>query len=411
MTNYTPVASEETLNLQEIDAISLQEAYYALQKELDETKKRNENLEAQLDTLRNAQYEINTQKEYLEVIVGELETQNTAVEIQKKQLIDSVKALESSKNELSAKNLIMIDVVAKLETKQGEVEMQRQYMLEIINELEESKIEISQQNLVLEQTTEIVKRAYGNITDSINYAKRIQDALLPNKDLLKDWFQDYFILFKPTDVVSGDFYWFTQVKNKVVVIVADCTGHGIPGAFMSILSIESLHYIVNVQGIDDADQIVNQLHENTRLLLRQHETKNMDGMDIAVVIVDLKHKILEFAGANNPLVLIKNGEMHHIKADRFAVGGYQKEDKREFTKHIFHVTEGDSFYIYSDGYQDMCGGADSRRFISQRFRRVLREISAKSMPAQKTILKKIMKFWLRREVKHLDDILVMGIQI
>jgi len=348
------VNPKQILNMQEIDLISLQNVCRDLQKELEDTKKRNKKLETQLDKLQNAQYEISTQKEYLEVIVGELETQNTAVENQKQQLTENVKALESGK---------------------------------------------------------ILEHAYGNITDSVNYAKRIQEALLPNRDLLKDWFQDYFILFKPTDVVSGDFYWFTQVKNKVVVIAADCTGHGIPGAFMSILAIESLHYIVNVQGIDDADQIVNQLHENTRLLLRQHETKNMDGMDIAVVIIDLKHKILEFAGANNPLVLIKNGEMHHIKADRFAVGGYQKEDKREFTKHIFHVKEGDRFYIYSDGYQDMCGGVDSRRFISQRFRRVLHEISFKSMLAQKTILKKIMKFWLRKEAKHLDDILVMGIQI
>ncbi len=397
----TPIPNLPT---QESHELSWKEAYDTLQDELIELRKQNKILEKELKIKEDTEYEMNTQKIYLETIVEELVVNQDLLEEGKKNFEALIEELEVSKR-------IAEKTVEELEFKQSEVEMQQQYMADIILQLEASEKEISDKNKILERTSTLINRAYENITDSINYAKRIQDAMLPAPALLKDWFQDYFILFEPTSIVSGDFYWFTQVKNKVIVVAADCTGHGIPGAFMSILAIESLHYIVNVQGVDNADQIINLLHENTRTLLRQHETKNMDGMDIALVIIDLKHKILEYAGANNSLILIKNNEFIKVKADRFAVGGYQREEKREFTKHVFHVKEGDTFYIYSDGYQDMCGGPDSRRFMSQRFRHLLHEISLKEMRVQKMILSKVMRFWLRHETKHLDDVLVLGVRI
>jgi serine phosphatase RsbU (regulator of sigma subunit) len=289
--------------------------------------------------------------------------------------------------------------------------MQRDYLTTMVQELEKSQNEVVEKNKLLEKTSKTLHEAFINIKSSINYAKRIQDAMLPNKGLLERFFQDSFIFFKPKDVVSGDFYWYTMAGNKIIVAAVDCTGHGVPGAFMSMLGMELLHHVVNVQRFDSPDEILNQLHNNIRRVLKQEKGENRDGMDIALLVIDKKNKVMEFAGAHNPLIWIQDNEMHHIKADRQAIGGFQREPNKNFTKQIIHYKEGAVFYLFSDGYQDLCHGKTGKRFMSSKFRTLLHEIHQKPMHKQEKILNNVKKYWIKKDSQQLDDILVIGIKV
>lgn len=377
-----------------------------------------EELEAQKESFEQS-------NEYLINLVEDAEAQKSAIEYQHKLLQEQqdkitqqnkafeniVEELRTNQDEINMQKEYLLTMVQEMENKQAEIEMQRDYLTTMVQQLETSQNEVVEKNKLLEQTSKILQDAFTNIKSSINYAKRIQDAMLPNKGLLERFFQDSFIFFKPKDVVSGDFYWYTVAGNKIIVAAVDCTGHGVPGAFMSMLGMELLHHIVNVQRFDTADEILNQLHINVRRVLKQESGENRDGMDISLLIIDKRNKSLEFAGAHNPLIWIRNKELQQVKADRQSIGGFQREPAKNFTKHIIHYEAGDVFYIFSDGYQDMCNGKTGKRFMSSRFRSVLAEIHQHPMHKQEEILNKIKKYWIKKDSQQLDDILVIGIRV
>lgn len=274
--------------------------------------------------------------------------------------------------------------------------------------------EIHKQNLLLEEQKKITQKAIHDLRSSINYACRIQQTMLPELDLFQQLLPEHFIFFQPRDIVSGDFYWIFEKDQKVILAACDCTGHGVPGAFMSMIGLEQLLEIVNVNHIVSADGILNQLHRGVMTILKQDKTSTQDGMDIALCVIDKEKQVLEFAGAKNPLVYVQNGELHVIKGNRFPIGGVMGTKEREFTKHLVDLSladdNGTSIYLYSDGFQDQFGGPDDKKFKSRPFRQMLYEHSHETMDTQRQLLANTLNNWMQ-DGKQLDDVLVIGATI
>lgn len=273
--------------------------------------------------------------------------------------------------------------------------------------VEERTKQIKAQNKELNRRNEEIKRKNKDITSSINYAKRIQDAMLPIQNEITSAFDDSFILFKPRDIVSGDFYWFAKKNGKIVITAVDCTGHGVPGAFMSLIGSEILSSIVG-QNVLDAAQILEKMNKYVVAALKQEETSNQDGMDMALCVIDPQEKRVDFAGAKNPLVYIKDEEVHYIKGSRKGIGGHQ--EKGVYTMESIHYETPTYFYIFSDGYQDQFGGPKNRKFMIKRLRNLLLDIHKLPGERQKAILDETIEDWMKNR-EQTDDILLMGFRL
>jgi serine phosphatase RsbU (regulator of sigma subunit) len=263
--------------------------------------------------------------------------------------------------------------------------------------LMQSKMELEQKN--------------QDTLDSIIYAKKIQDAILPMHSRLKEWLPDSFIFHLPRDIVSGDFYWYKKTRGKIFIACVDCTGHGVPGAFMSMIGSILLDDIINKKGVDEADEILNHLHSGVVKALKQNQRSkaSKDGMDIALCIIDDNYQKLQFAGAFRPLVHIRNGKLHRIKSDAAPIGGFRGEEP-SFSKHEIKIEKGDAFYIYTDGYADQFGGDRNKKYMTRRFRALLEDISNKSMVDQNQRLQSEFDQW-RGEQDQVDDVLVIGFRV
>lgn len=283
----------------------------------------------------------------------------------------------------------------------------RQQNKNLIEDLKEANQTLEQK--VIERTREI-ELQNKKITDSIQYASRIQSALLPPKEDLDKLLKSYFILNKPRDIVSGDYYWIAYKSNKVIIAVADCTGHGVPGAFMSILGISLLNEIVNKAKSILANDLLNRLREQLITSLRQtgKNDKTRDGIEVALCVVDYNKRKLQYAGAFRPLYLIRKSDLSEIKGDYMPIGIYEG-DKRPFSKKELHFEENDIIYMFSDGYPDQIGGPERKTFRLKKFKELLMDIHTKPMNEQKVILEKKYKEW-KRDIEQIDDILVMGIK-
>ncbi|MCK4344897.1 MAG: SpoIIE family protein phosphatase, partial [Bacteroidales bacterium] len=273
------------------------------------------------------------------------------------------------------------------------------------------KEEIEIQRDAIKGQRDLINAKNKNITDSIRYASNIQSAVFPPLSLLDKLLVNSFIINRPKDIVSGDFYWLTKRNGKIIVTIADCTGHGVPGAFMSMLGITFLNEIVNNQGITQANEILYHLRENVIIALRQTsiEETASDGMDIALCVIDHKKNQLQFSGAFNPLVLIRNKEVQLYKGDYITIGiSYHLEGS--FSLHEIDIQKGDIIYMFSDGYADQFGGEKGKKFSNKRFRELLLDIHEKSMKEQKNILEQTMENWMK-ETEQIDDITLMGVRL
>ncbi|MDA3954601.1 MAG: PAS domain S-box protein [Bacteroidales bacterium] len=248
-----------------------------------------------------------------------------------------------------------------------------------------------------------------SITDSIQYAKRIQNAILPNHKIMDKYFADHFIYFKPRDIVSGDFYWMTEKNNKLVLVAADSTGHGVPGAFMSMLGISFLNEIVNKHSSLKASTILKELRKLVKSTLAQSGKSTSDGMDIALVVVDKEKMQINYAGAYNPLYIVRNKELLITKADRMPIGSYVTDDK-SFTNHEIDIKKGDSLFIFSDGYADQFGGKTNTKFSTKELKKLLTEISDLNAQEQLDILDQKFLEW-KGNYKQIDDVLIIGAKI
>lgn len=248
-----------------------------------------------------------------------------------------------------------------------------------------------------------------SISDSINYAKRIQEASHPAIAYLDEILNEYFILYKPKDIVSGDFYWIKKIDNKLVIIIADCTGHGVPGAFMSMFGTAFLNEIVNRDNVTKPSIILDKLREKVIVSLKQEDNDDVkDGMDISIVTIDSENKKLEFAGAKNHIYLLRDKELNKIKADNMPVSIYPKMDP--FNNNEIDLQKGDVFYLFSDGYGDQFGGENGKKLGRKAFTQLMIEHHGKAMNKQKEEFEKYFDTW-KGEGEQIDDVLVFGIRI
>jgi serine phosphatase RsbU (regulator of sigma subunit) len=250
-----------------------------------------------------------------------------------------------------------------------------------------------------------------NIRSSINYAKRIQEAMLPKTEQYPSVFKDSFILFKPRDTVSGDFYWISEIKTGDVAFAAvDCTGHGVPGAFMSMIGIKALNGLIN-RDTSDTNLILDALDNEIKTALRQEVSGNNDGMDIALCIYREKEKMLEFSGAKNPLVYVQNHELFKVKGDTHSIGGRKKANSQfSFKKHQIKIDKPTVLYLFSDGYKDQFGGTENTKFLSKKLNKLLLQIHELPMADQLNILQLTLSEW-KGNHNQTDDILVMGLKL
>jgi len=251
-----------------------------------------------------------------------------------------------------------------------------------------------------------------DITDSINYSKRIQDASLPPRELKYKLFPDAFVLFKPKDIVSGDFYWYAERNGKRLIAACDCTGHGVPGALMSMIGNNILNQIVYEKGITSAGSILDHLHTEVKKALKQSEnSENRDGMDIALVVFNSENEI-EFAGAQRPLWVImgNDSKLEEIKGNKFSIGGIQTEETRTFDTHRVVLGKRDSIYLFSDGIVDQFGGEHGKKFMAKNLKTLLSNIHDEPMAIQETIVEKTLEKW-KTGREQVDDVLVIGIKI
>jgi serine phosphatase RsbU (regulator of sigma subunit) len=277
-------------------------------------------------------------------------------------------------------------------------------MRSILVQEDQLNAELMQSKLELEQKSK-------ETLDSIIYAKRIQEAILPLKERIVESLPESFVFHLPRDIVSGDFYWFKRIDNKIFIASVDCTGHGVPGAFMSMIGAVLLDDIVEKKGVYEPDQILTELHKDVVKSLKQDrkEKASKDGMDIALCVFDTEFKILKFAGAFRPLIHISDGVMNRIKADSAPIGGVGAHTPK-FTQHKINIKKGDSIYIYTDGFADQFGGERNKKYMTKRFREFLLSISDFPIQEQQIMLKTELDQW-QGVAEQVDDILVIGIKI
>ena len=282
--------------------------------------------------------------------------------------------------------------------------------------IEAQNEEIRQQRAAIEEKNKEIEKKNRNIMSSLQYAKRIQRTLMPSEEEVISQFKDAFILLRPRDVVSGDFYWHETIQKengdrKVIIAAVDSTGHGVPGALMSMIGLEQLTEIVNKEGIYEVDQILNRLHKGIVNILKQQLNKNKDGMDMSLCIIHEKEKVLEFAGAKLGVFYVKDGEGHLLKGDKHPIGGEPRKSGTErcFTKHAIKIEPGMCFYLFSDGFQDQFGGIHKKKFSPRKFRELLLTAHQKPMVEQRAFLEKTLNSWMEQgEEPQIDDILVIG---
>ncbi len=299
-------------------------------------------------------------------------------------------------------------------------------LFRLFRHIKKVNLQLEAQNHEIKEKNELIEEKNKEIMDSIRYAKRIQEAILPPDKLVKESLETSFVLFKPKDIVSGDFYWMETRDGKILFSAVDCTGHGVPGAFMSIIGHNGLSQTVNEYGITTASKILDKLNELVQETLRQTDKQDVkDGMDLALCVYDEKNNILEYAGANNPLYLIrKKGKnliinnkekepvidddkcnLFEIKATKQAIGA--SDNIRPFENNIINIEKGDSIFIFSDGFADQFGGAKGKKFKYKPFKKLLLQIEEKTMSEQREILNKTIDDW-RGDIEQIDDICIIG---
>jgi serine phosphatase RsbU (regulator of sigma subunit) len=266
-------------------------------------------------------------------------------------------------------------------------------------------------NKILKSKNEIIEEKNKSITDSINYAKRLQNAILPSTETVNSILPEHFILYEPKDIISGDFYWVSQHDNKFMVAAIDCTGHGVPGALLSIVGHNAINQSVNEMGITRPDEVMDSMNTIIKKILHQDKGSDIrDGMDMALCTFDKATNTLEYCGANNPMYLVSDGKLNIIKASKLTVGSLQEDVKGKPENHVIPMKKGECFYIFSDGYADQFGGKDNKKFKTARMQELLLSLKDKPMPQQKQIIRDAFISW-KGANEQVDDVLVIGVRV
>jgi serine phosphatase RsbU (regulator of sigma subunit) len=304
-----------------------------------------------------------------------------------------------------------------------------------LNDLNQSlEQKVKDRTRSLENAKIELQRKNDNITASISYAQRIQSAMLPRWEKVQETLPESFLMFHPRDVVSGDFYWFAKTQatpvyketmtfdgvhkvfqgltnEKIVLAAVDCTGHGVPGAFMSLIGNNLLNQIILEQKITSVDAILHDLNVGVKQALKQSETHNRDGMDLSLVVIDPADKTVDFAGAQNSLYYVQDNELKVIKGTKWSIGGRHLNNEVLYDSYRISIAQSTTFYMASDGFQDQFGGDENKKFLVSRFRELLYEIHSKPMATQKEMLEQTLANWMQGKYEQVDDILVIGFKL
>lgn len=358
--------------------------------------------------------ELQKMKDHLEELVkertAEIEHQKEEIGSQRDNLQNLNQNLNKTITELNQKNI-------EIEQQKEEIGSQRDYLKDLNENLSVINNQLHQKNEEISSQKEEIELKNKNITASINYAKRIQNAILPPTKILENYFAEHFIFYQPKNIVSGDFYFVRNINNYLIIAAADCTGHGVPGAFMSMLGITLLNEIVTKKDVTTAAETLNALRYYLKSSL-QHKglrIEQRDGIDIALCALNTKTYEMQFAGAQNPLILLKNDnnkeicEFRIIKGDRMPIGSHPRENQL-FTNHTFKLKTGDILYMFSDGYESQFGGTNNEKFKAHRFYNLLETYSNLPMIEQRNKLESTFNEWIGNKIQ-VDDILVMGFKL
>ena len=264
------------------------------------------------------------------------------------------------------------------------------------------------EQLLAEKHKELVQHN-KDMLDSIQYASRIQEAILPDVQKIKNAFTDAFVLYQPKDVVSGDYYFFYQRNNKVYIAAVDCTGHGVPGALMSIIANGILKEVIVKKGIEEPSEILYALDEELFLALNKDGEATNDGMDIALGVFDLQKNTITYSGAFRPMLLVRNNEFIEFEGNRYPIGFYGDVEKKFESKQI-ELKDGDTFYFFTDGYCDQFGGEHKKKFNRNRFKELLLSVQGMEMEEQQSFLQYALLNW-RQEEPQVDDVCIIGLRI
>jgi serine phosphatase RsbU (regulator of sigma subunit)/flagellin-like hook-associated protein FlgL len=397
---------------------TLDEKQKVLEKQFVQISKQKGEIGAQKQTIVIQQNEVQVQKDTLTRQKGKISVQLARIDEQLKKISAQDSRIKVQLEAIEKQKLVLYFVLFALLL----VSILGYYIYRGYKIKKEANIKLEEKNkTILLQKDEIEKQRdlaaaqrdqigyqKRHIEDSIMYAKRIQTALIPSLELFSDKLE-HFVLYKPLAIVSGDFYWVSTQVNPQVIISADCTGHGVPGAFMSMLGVTMLNEIVNGKHILMPDQIIENLRQGIIRSLKQvaEEDSIKDGMDIAVCVVDFENNILWYAGANNPLYLVRGGELTHYRADKMPVAIHYKMEP--FTLHKIDLQKGDAFYIFSDGYADQFGGPKQKKYMSMQLRETLVSMAGMPMLKQGERLNEIFEEW-RGDGPQIDDVTMIGVR-
>lgn len=383
--------------------------------ELDRTKRE----------ITRKQKELTATEARLDSVISEKERRIEELKQKEEELRKKEEELEGMKGVLSVfkSTTIGISIILILALVSGlllyrayQARLQLNKQLEAKNEeIESQRDQLMVQHRKMEEQKSDLEKLYNKMKSSINYAQRIQFAMLPSITAMRNNFKDSFVYLQPRDPVSGDFYWMRNVNGKTVIAAVDCTGHGVPGAFMSLIGNDLLNTIVVERKILDPEQILGSMNEGVREALKQGVSRNNDGMDIALCVIDNQSRTVHFAGAKNPLYYINGtGEIEVIKGDRYPVGGMQGELEREYTRHSINLKpdQNYTFYLSSDGFQDQFGGKEGRKFLRSNFRKLLQDIHQEPMDQQSEILEQTLSEWMENgKHRQIDDVLIVGFRL
>ncbi|HBF87777.1 MAG TPA: hypothetical protein DDX39_03965 [Bacteroidales bacterium] len=389
------------INLKDYEkAIKFSEIYIALKDSLFKEEKTNAIAKAEMqfesEKKQNEIKLLNKEKELKEIEISKQKTtKNYLIGIVLLIIIFSIGIIIAYRNK--RKNNILL-------------KFQNIEISERNEEIRQQKEAISLQSEMLENTNKILERKNIQIIDSINYAKQIQDSILPSEAVINEVFGESFIYFKPKDIVSGDFYWFTEIENQKFIAVVDCTGHGIPGAFMSMIGNTLLNEIVNQKKIFDLDKILLEMHEGILYSMSQKskETTNNDGMEIS--ICKIKDDKLEITSTNQNVILITNNNVIEIEGGLYSIGSFFKVDLTSFPIKTFDIQAPLLIYLFSDGFHDQFGGPNNKKFSYNQLRDLLIENQSSTLTEQVNVLEKALNDWIG-DGEQIDDITILGIKI
>ncbi len=286
----------------------------------------------------------------------------------------------------------------------GKYYMQRGSYLKEYDVIRIFNLDITQQK----ETEDIIKRKNKDITDSITYAKRIQGAILPTKELVKRHLENSFVLYAPKDIVAGDFYWMENIDGTIFIAAADCTGHGVPGAMVSVVCCNALNRAVKEFGLKQTGKILDKVTDLVIETFEKSTSELKDGMDISLLAINKSKRTIEWSGAHNTLWYFKGGEFHEVKADKQPIGSFF--NRKDFTTHVLEYESGTVFYLYTDGYADQFGGEKEKKFTYKRFKDNITAIQKLGMNEQEQRLEKVFNDW-KGDLDQIDDVTIIGVRI